>query len=125
MQSEQEKYNPEFAPSEVSDASEEELNLVKQKSLPTSKEPHTQTEAPVPPVITTIKLPSLLKDELDAIKEDDHETYAGVITRLIQGRTPTESDKETVVVSLPRKVYQIMLMLLPGNITDQVRKGVR
>jgi hypothetical protein len=74
---------------------------------------------------TTIKVPTDLKAELDAIKEDDHETYAGVITRLIQGRAPTESDSETVVVSLPRRVYQMMLMLLPANMSDQMRKGVR
>lgn len=67
----------------------------------------------------------MLKGELDNLKEDDHETYAGVIGRLIHARPEPESDNETVIVSLPRRVYQMMLMLLPGNITDQVRKGVR
>ena len=74
---------------------------------------------------TTIKVPTALKDELDLLKEDEKETYAGVIGRLIHARPEPESDNETVVVSLPRRVYQMMLMLLPGNMSDQMRKGVR
>jgi hypothetical protein len=74
---------------------------------------------------TTIKLPSSLKDELDTLKQDNQETYAGVIVRLIAGMAPVESDPETVTVSLPRRVYHMALMLLPGNIADVIRKGVR
>jgi len=125
MQSNQENYNPEFGPSEISDASEEELDRIKQESLPASKELPIQNEAKVPPAITTIKLPSLLKDELDTLKQDDQETYAGVINRLIHARPEPESDQETVIVSLPRRVYQITLMLLPANVSEVMRKGVR
>lgn len=74
---------------------------------------------------TTIKLPASLKDELDGIKEDDQETYASVLNRLIHTRESPESTKDSVIISIPRKVYHIALMLLPGNIADAIRKGVR
>jgi hypothetical protein len=74
---------------------------------------------------TTIKVPVDLKGELDAIKADDQESYAGVIRRLIAGREPTKSNGDTVNLSLPRKVYQLVLMVLPANMSDQVRKGVK
>ncbi len=74
---------------------------------------------------TTIKVPPTLKDELDTLKQDDQETYAGVINRLIHARPEPESDQETVIVSLPRRVYQIALMLLPANVSEVMRKGVR
>jgi hypothetical protein len=90
-----------------------------------SEEPITQIEEQPVEKPTTIKLSPSLKDELDTLKQDDQETYAGVIARLISGRGPAESTPDTVIISLPRRVYQMMLMVLPGNITDQVRKGVR
>ena len=74
---------------------------------------------------TTIKVPTDLKAELDLLKEDEKETYAGVISRLIQAMTPSESDSDVVSISLPRRVYKMILMLLPDNICDQVRRGVR
>lgn len=74
---------------------------------------------------TTIKLPASLKDELDAIKEDDQETYAGVITRIISTRSPVESTPDTITLSIPRKVYSMILMLLPNNMGEVMRKGVR
>ncbi len=73
---------------------------------------------------TTIQVPAGLKDELEALKEEE-ETYAGVIKRLIDGRTPIESTEETVSISLPRNVYRMALMFLPSNLSDQIRKGVR
>jgi len=85
----------------------------------------TQPEEPITEKPTTIKLPPSLKDELDTLKEDDQETYAGVISRLITSRSPVESTANTVTVALPRRVYQMMLMMLPGNISDALRKGVR
>jgi len=85
-----------------------------------SEEIEPQTEK-----ATTIKVPTDLKAELDQLKEDEKETYAGVIERLIRGRLVPQSTPDNVTLSLPRKVYQIMLMLLPGNLSDQIRKGVR
>jgi hypothetical protein len=74
---------------------------------------------------TTIKLSVSLKDELDRIKEDDQETYAGVIARLIREKPPNRSDPDTVNLSLPRLVYRRILIILPRNLSDQIRKGVR
>jgi hypothetical protein len=74
---------------------------------------------------TTIKVPVDLKGDLDAIKVDSQETYAGVIRRLVEGRIPFESTEDTVNIAIPRKVYRMMVMVLPPNIGDQVRKGVR
>jgi predicted CopG family antitoxin len=85
-----------------------------------SEEIEPQTEK-----ATTIKVPADLKAELDRLKEDEKETYAGVIERLIQRKTPDESNSDAVTISLPRRVYKMMLMLLPGNLSDQLRKGVR
>jgi hypothetical protein len=84
-----------------------------------------QTEEPQVDKITTIKVPTSLKDELDGIKEDDQETYASVLDRLIHSRTSPESSPDAVTISIPRQVYHIALMLLPGNIADAIRKGVR
>lgn len=75
--------------------------------------------------ITTIKVPTSLKDELDGIKEDDQETYASVLDRLIHTRKSPESDSNAVTLSIPRQAYQMALMLLPGNVADVLRKGVR
>lgn len=75
--------------------------------------------------ITTIKVPTSLKDELDGIKEDDQETYASVLDRLIHTRPSPESTKDAVMITIPRQVYHMALMLLPGNIADVLRKGVR
>jgi len=83
-----------------------------------------QSEVPTDKT-TTIKLPTSLKDELDGIKEDDQETYASVLDRLIHTRTSPESSPDAVTISIPRQVYHIALMLLPGNIADAIRKGVR
>lgn len=85
-----------------------------------SEEIEQQTEK-----ATTIKVPTDLKAELDQLKEDEKETYAGVIGRLIHARPEPASDSDTITISLPRQVYKMMLMLLPGNISDQLRKGVR
>ena len=85
----------------------------------------TQIEEQIPEKPTTIKLPPSLKDELDTLKQDDQETYASVLDRLIHTRTSPESSPEAVTISIPRQVYHIALMLLPGNIADAIRKGVR
>jgi hypothetical protein len=73
----------------------------------------------------TIQIPGELKDGLNAIKVDDRETYASVIQRLLSGRETIESDEETIHLSLPRRVYLQMMMILPESLTDKVRKGVR
>lgn len=75
--------------------------------------------------ITTIKVPTSLKDELDGIKEDDQETYASVLDRLIHSRKSPESSPDAVTISIPRQVYHMTLMLLPGNVADVLRKGVK
>lgn len=85
----------------------------------------TQVEESQPEKPTTIKLPPSLKDELDTLKEDDQETYASVLNRLIHTRESPESTTDSVIISIPRKVYSMILMLLPGNIADVIRKGVR
>ena len=74
---------------------------------------------------TTIQISMDLKNELDALKVDDKETYGGVIRRIVNGQPQTESTEETVNLTLPRKLYRMLVMVLPENITDQVRKGVR
>ncbi|MDD1729829.1 MAG: hypothetical protein LUQ50_12255 [Methanospirillum sp.] len=74
---------------------------------------------------TTIKVPPTLKDALDTLKQDDQETYAGVISRLIHAPPDLETGPDTVVISLPRRVYHMVLMLLPNNMGEVLRKGVR
>lgn len=74
---------------------------------------------------TTIQIPTGMKTELEDLKEDEREPYAGVIRRLIDCRDPPESDEETVHLTLPRRIYKLILMLLPGNLRDQVLQGVK
>ena len=74
---------------------------------------------------TTIQLPTELKSELEEMKVDEKDTYAGVIKRLIQGKEKVETPEDTVNISLPKKVYLLLQMALPDNIGEQVRKGVR
>jgi hypothetical protein len=116
---------PEFAASEISETTEDDLNRIKQKALPVSDTPPPKDETSPPPTTTTIKLPTSLKDELDRIKQDDQETFAGVIARLIREKSPNKSDPDTVNLSLPRQVYRMILITLPGNLSEQIRKGVR
>lgn len=74
---------------------------------------------------TTIQVPVELKGELDSMKVDDKDTYAGVIWRLVNGKETREATDDMINISLPKRVYLLLQMALPDNIGEQVRKGVR
>jgi hypothetical protein len=87
--------------------------------------PSEEPQEPQPDKTTTIKLPVSLKDELDTLKQDDQETYAQTISRLIRMRAAPESNDGAVTISLLRPTYRMILMFLPDNMRDLLIKGVR
>jgi predicted CopG family antitoxin len=91
-----------------------------EEQLPEIKEEQPTKEQP-----TTIQLPPDLKGELGTLKTDERESYASVIRRLIDGRQETKTTDEIVSIALPRKLYRMLLMWLPENMSNEVRKGVR
>ena len=74
---------------------------------------------------TTLKIDPELKGVLEGMKTDPDEPLKGVIRRLVEGKTPMESTQDTRHIEIPEKVYRLMMMLLPDNIRETVRKGVR
>lgn len=74
---------------------------------------------------TTLKIDPELKGVLESMKTDPDEPLKGVIRRLVEGKTPMESTQDTRHIEIPEKVYRLMMMLLPDNIRETVRKGVR
>jgi hypothetical protein len=74
---------------------------------------------------TTMKIDSELKGLLDGLKVDEEESYKSVIRRLVEGKTPMESTQDTKHIAIPDKAYRLLMMMLPDNMKEVVRKGVR
>jgi hypothetical protein len=85
----------------------------------------TKTEKTEQQQDTTIKIAPDLKEELGKLKTDPDEPYAGVIRRLVSGQTAMESTQDIKIVAIPGKIYALMGMLLPDNIMNEIRKGVK
>jgi len=73
--------------------------------------------------VTTIKIPLDVKAELDAIKTDQGESYAGVVSRLIP--KTQKSDGDMITIRISKRVFQMMMMVLPDNLKRAVRGGVK
>ncbi|MFA6364748.1 hypothetical protein [Methanoregula sp.] len=88
--------------------------------------PTVQKQEPQPDTKdTTLKIDQDLKGVLESMKVDPDEPLKGVIRRLVEGKTPMESTQDTRHIEIPEKVYRLLMMVLPDNMKEVVRKGVR
>ena len=88
--------------------------------------PTVQRQGPQPDTKdTTLKIDQDLKGVLESMKVDPDEPLKGVIRRLVEGKTPMESTQDTRHIEIPEKVYRLLMMVLPDNMKEVVRKGVR
>jgi hypothetical protein len=74
---------------------------------------------------TTLKIDQELKGVLEGMKTDPDEPLKGVIRRLVEGKTPMESTQDTKHIEIPDKAYRLLMMILPDNLQQVIRKGVR
>jgi hypothetical protein len=74
---------------------------------------------------TTLKIDQELKGVLESMKTDPDEPLKGVIRRLVEGKTPMESTQDTRHIEIPEKVYRLLMMMLPDNMKEVIRKGIK
>ena len=74
---------------------------------------------------TTLKIDPELKGVLESMKTDPDEPLKGVIRRLVEGKTPMESTQDTRHIEIPEKVYRLLMMMLPDNMKEVIRKGIK
>jgi hypothetical protein len=114
-----------FPPCDVSQTTETEIDALKRRALPQPARINTPSPQPIQEKDTTLKIDPELKGVLESMKTDPDEPLKGVIRRLVEGKTPMESTQDTRHIEIPEKVYRLLMMMLPDNMKEVIRKGIK